>query len=55
MDNFLANVKRMHPYQRERASNAELRLELRKIFETGRLVGVVMTRLVEQSRCAAIP
>jgi hypothetical protein len=32
--------ERMHPYQRERALNAGLRLELREIIETGRLVGV---------------
>jgi len=38
--------KRMHPYQRVRASITELVLELRKVIETGRLVGVVMARLV---------
>jgi hypothetical protein len=30
----------MHPYQRGRALNAGLRLELREIIEAGRLVGV---------------
>ena len=43
---ILCNVKRMHPYQRGRASITGLVFELRKIIETGRLVGVVMTRLV---------
>jgi hypothetical protein len=47
--------KRMHHYQRRRASITGLMVELWKIIETGRLVVVVMTRLVEQSRFAAIP
>jgi len=41
-----ANVKRMHPYQQRRASITRLRLELQKIIETERLVGVVMARFV---------
>jgi len=41
------NVERMHPYQRRRASLTRLRLELQKIIETERLVGVVMARLVQ--------
>jgi hypothetical protein len=36
----------MHHYQRGRASIAGLMVELREIIETGRLVVVVMTRLV---------
>ena len=42
----------MHHYQRGRASITGLMVELRKIIETGRLVVVVMTRLVELSRYA---
>jgi len=40
------NDERMHHYQRRRASITGLMVELRKIIETGRLVVVVMTRLV---------
>jgi hypothetical protein len=54
LPNF-ANDERMHHYQRGRASITGLTVELREIIETGRLVVVVMTRLVEQSRKAAIP
>ena len=36
----------MHPYQRGRALIAGLRFELRKIIETGRLIGVAVARLV---------
>jgi hypothetical protein len=36
----------MHPYQRGRASISGLMVELQESIETGRLVGVVMTRLV---------
>jgi hypothetical protein len=36
----------MHHYQRGRASITGLMAELRKIIETGRLVVVVMARLV---------
>jgi hypothetical protein len=43
---FLQNDERMHHYQRERASLTGLMVELREIIETGRLVVVVMTRLV---------
>ena len=43
-----ANDERMHPYQRGRASITGFGLWLRKIIETGRLVGVVMARLVLQ-------
>ena len=43
---FVANVERMHHYQRGRASITGLMFELREIIETGRLVVVVMTRLV---------
>jgi hypothetical protein len=35
-----ANVERMHHYQRRRTSITGLVLWLRKIIETGRLVGV---------------
>jgi hypothetical protein len=42
----LANDERMHHYQRGRASITGIGLKLRRIIETGRLVGVVMTRLV---------
>jgi len=42
----LPNDERMHHYQRGRTSITGLRLWLRKIIETGRLVVVVMTRLV---------
>ena len=41
-----ANHERMHHYQRERTSITELRVKLREIIETKRLVGEVMTRLV---------
>jgi hypothetical protein len=43
---FLPNDERMHHYQRGRGSITGLMVELRKIIETGRLVVVVMTRLV---------
>jgi hypothetical protein len=43
---ILENDERMHPYQRGRASITGLVFELREIIETGRLVGVVMSRLV---------
>jgi hypothetical protein len=36
----------MHHYQRRRTSITGLRLKLRESMETGRLVVVVMTRLV---------
>jgi hypothetical protein len=42
----LTNDERMHHYQRGRTSITGLMVELRKIIETGRLVVVVMTRLV---------
>jgi hypothetical protein len=41
-----ANDERMHHYQRGRASITGLVLKLRGSIETGRLVVVVMTRLV---------
>jgi hypothetical protein len=40
------NDERMDHYQRRRTSITGLRSELRKNIETGRLVVVVMTRLV---------
>jgi hypothetical protein len=40
------NDERMHHYLRGRASITGLVLKLRQIIETGRLVVVVMTRLV---------
>jgi hypothetical protein len=40
------NVEAWHPYQRGRTSIMELGLKLRKSIETGRLVGVVMSRIV---------
>ena len=43
---FLQNDERMHHYQRGRASITGLMVELREIIETGRLVVVVMSRLV---------
>jgi hypothetical protein len=43
---FLQNDERMHHYQRGRTSSTGLRLKLREVIETGRLVVVVMTRLV---------
>jgi len=51
---FSPNDGRMHHYRRGRTSIMGLMVELREIMETGRLVVVVMTRLVEQSRCAAM-
>ena len=42
----LPNDERMHHYQRGRASITGLMVELREIIDTGRLVVVVMTRLV---------
>jgi hypothetical protein len=42
----LPNGKRVHPYQRGRASITGFGLWLREIIETGRLVGVVTARLV---------
>lgn len=42
----MAYDERMHHYQRGRASITGLMVELREIIETGRLVVVVMTRLV---------
>jgi hypothetical protein len=44
--NSLHNDERMHLYQRERTSITGFGLKLRGIIETGRLVEVVMTRLV---------
>jgi hypothetical protein len=38
--NILVNDERMRPYQRGRASITGLRLKLREIMATGRLVGV---------------
>jgi hypothetical protein len=38
--------KGTHTYQRERASITGLRLNLRKIMKTGRLIGVAVSRLV---------
>jgi hypothetical protein len=49
---FLSIDERMHHYQRRRASITGLMVELRKIIETGRLVVVVMTRLVRLSSLA---
>ncbi len=43
------NDERVHPYQRGRALPTGLKRELREIIETGRLVGVVTTRLVLHS------
>jgi hypothetical protein len=43
---FWHNDERMHHYQRRRASITGLMVELREIIETGRLVVVVMSRLV---------
>ena len=43
---FSRTLERMHSYQRGRVLNAGLRMELLKAIETGRLVGVVMARLV---------
>ena len=43
---YPSNDERMHHYQRGRASIMGLMVELREIIETGRLVVVVMTRLV---------
>jgi hypothetical protein len=43
---LMPNDERMHHYQRRQASITGLMVELRKIIETGRLVVVVMTRLV---------
>jgi len=43
---ILANVKRVHPYQRRRTSITVFGLQLRVIIETERLVGVVTARLV---------
>jgi hypothetical protein len=43
---FLANDERMHHYQRRRTSITGVMVELRKIIETGRLVEVIMRRLV---------
>jgi hypothetical protein len=43
---FLQNDERMHHYQRGRTSIMGLVLKLRGIIETGRLVVVVMSRLV---------
>ena len=43
---YLHNDERMHHYQRGRALITGLMVELRKIIETGRLVVVVMSRLV---------
>jgi hypothetical protein len=40
------NDERMHHYQRRRASLTGLMVKLREVIETGRLVVVVMTRLV---------
>jgi hypothetical protein len=44
---FLYNDERMHHYQRRRTSITGLVLKLRRIIETGRLVVVVMPRLVQ--------
>jgi hypothetical protein len=46
---FSDNDERMHHYQQGRASITGLMVELRKSIETGRLVVVVMTRLVLHS------
>jgi hypothetical protein len=43
---FEPNDERMHPYQRGRASITGLMVELRKMIKTGRLIVVVMSRLV---------
>ena len=42
----IATSKCTHPYQRGRASITELRLKLRKIMSTQRLIGVAVSRLV---------
>jgi hypothetical protein len=52
---LLANDERMHHYQRRRTSITGLRLQILGNIETGRLIGVAVSRLVEQSRMAAIP
>ena len=44
----------MHHYQRRRASITGLMLEIRESMKTGRLIGVAVSRLVEQSRIAAM-
>ena len=36
----------MYHYQRERTSNTGLRLEIRRVIETGRLVKIALARLV---------
>ena len=51
---FDPNDERMHHYQRGRASITGFTVELREIIETGRLVVVVMTRLVLHSVLSAI-
>ena len=43
---LVANDERTHPYQRGRGLIMGLRLWLRKIIETERLVGVAVARLV---------
>jgi len=43
---FGDNDERMHHYQRRRTSITGVMVELRKIIETGRLVEVIMRRLV---------
>lgn len=50
----LQNDERMHLYQRERTSITGWGFELRRIIETGRLVEVVMTRLVLQAFAVSI-
>jgi hypothetical protein len=46
VSSFGANDERMHHYQRRRTSITGVMVELRKIIETGRLVEVIMRRLV---------
>jgi len=52
---YWPNVKSTHRHQRERASKREWRFVLRVTLTTRRLVAVAVSRLVEQSRFAAIP
>ena len=46
---FCPTSKSTQPYQRERASITGLRFKLRKIMQTGRLIGVAVSRLVSHS------
>jgi hypothetical protein len=47
---FCPTSKRTHPYQRGRASITGLGLKLRKIIETGRLIGVARCGLIGERK-----